>query len=120
MDDNDKIVFSDDENEKFSFSQDDKLDLTSENKAPINLSDDNWKILIVDDEPEIHTLTKLVLKDFEFEGRGLTFLSAYSAKEAKIIIATTPDIALAFMDVIMEDEHAGLDLVKYVRNELKN
>ena len=38
-----------------------------------------WKVLIVDDEPEVHHVTRLVLGSFRFEGRPLQFLSAHSA-----------------------------------------
>jgi hypothetical protein len=45
--------------------------------------DRKWKILIVDDDPEVHKITKLVLQDFIFEGKPLEFISAYSGEEAK-------------------------------------
>lgn len=79
-----------------------------------------WKVLIVDDEQDIHDVTVLSLQDFEFSGRRLIFLSAYTAKEATQILHDNPDIAVALVDVVMEDEHAGLDLVKYIRDELEN
>ncbi len=82
------------------------------------LRDDRWRVLIVDDEPAIHTATKLVLVNYEFEGKRLEVLSAYSAKEAKEALAADPSIALMLLDVVMEHDHAGLDLVDYVRNEL--
>ncbi len=37
-----------------------------------NLS--KWKILIVDDEREVHTITKSVLSKFEFHEKGIEFL----------------------------------------------
>jgi len=79
-----------------------------------------WKILIIDDEPDIHKITQLSLNDFEFAGRGVEFLNAYSAEEAKVILQKYDDIAIALVDVVMENEHAGLDLVKYIREELHN
>ena len=39
--------------------------------------------MIIDDEPEVHEVTRLVLGDFRFENRGLDFLHAYSAAEAR-------------------------------------
>lgn len=77
-----------------------------------------WKILIVDDEPDIHQVTQMSLKDFEFGGRGLEFLNAYSARQAKEILRGDDEIAVALIDVVMETEHAGLDLVRYIREEL--
>jgi|GEM_PF-6508442 len=41
-----------------------------------------WKILIVDDDSEVHSITTLVLKNFRYDGKGLQFLHAYSAGEA--------------------------------------
>lgn len=79
-----------------------------------------WKVLIVDDEPDIHTITRLNLKNFEFAEKGLQFLQAMSAREAKEILATNTDIALALIDVVMETDDAGLKLVEYIRSDLKN
>ncbi|MDA7817078.1 DUF3369 domain-containing protein [Sulfurimonas sp.] len=79
-----------------------------------------WNVLIIDDEPAVHDVTKLALRDFEFEGRKCNFLHAYSAEEAKGILETTPNIALAFVDVVMETDDAGLKLVDYIRKEIKN
>jgi CheY-like chemotaxis protein len=42
-----------------------------------------WKVLLVDDEPEVHEVTRLVLGNFRFEDRPLDILSAMSAEEAK-------------------------------------
>ena len=74
-----------------------------------------WKILVVDDEPGIHDVTRLALAGFEFDGRGLEFLSAYSAGEAEALLRTESDIAVALVDVVMESEHAGLDLIRRIR-----
>jgi len=79
-----------------------------------------WKILIVDDDEQIHLMTTLVLQDITFQGRSIELLSAYSASEAKSILEQDSDIALIMMDVVMETEHAGLELVRYIRDELKN
>jgi len=79
-----------------------------------------WKLLIVDDDPEVHQITKLALVNFKFENRGLEFLQAYSANEALDIIQSTPDIALTLLDVVMETEHAGLELVEKIRTQLNN
>jgi response regulator RpfG family c-di-GMP phosphodiesterase len=81
---------------------------------------DTWEILIVDDEKQIHQVTKMVLNDFVFDGKKLEFHSAYSAIEAKELIASRPNAALILLDVVMEHEDAGLQIVHYIRNELKN
>jgi response regulator RpfG family c-di-GMP phosphodiesterase len=90
------------------------------NSKKVKAVDASWKILIVDDEPGIHTITKISLDDFIFEGKRIKFISAYSAKEAREILAITPDIALVYLDVVMESDDAGLVLVKYIRESLCN
>ena len=79
-----------------------------------------WQVLIVDDEPAVHEVTKLVMSDFEMDGRGLQFTHCYSAAEARAVLEQRQDIALILLDVVMESEHAGLDLAKHIRDELRN
>ena len=79
-----------------------------------------WKLLIVDDDPEIHEITTLVLEDFTFDNRPLTFLNAHSGTDARKIISEHPDIALILLDVVMEAEDSGLKLVKHIRDTVHN
>ena len=79
-----------------------------------------WKVLVVDDEPDIHEITKLNLKGFQFADRQLEFLHAYSAEQAKEILQQHSDIAVALIDVVMETDDAGLKLVEYIRKPLAN
>ncbi len=79
-----------------------------------------WKILIVDDEEEIHRVTKLSLGDNLVHGRPLQFLHAYTGESSVEIMREQPDIALVLMDVVMENEHAGLHAVERIREELGN
>jgi len=90
-----------------------------ENSAAIKAGSD-WKILVVDDEEDIHTVTHLTLDDFEFAGKQVKILDAYSAEEAFELIRQQPDIAITLLDVVMETTTAGLDLVKRIREELEN
>ncbi len=79
-----------------------------------------WKVLIIDDDQEVHSITKLVLSDFVWENRKLEFIDAYSAKDALDILANEPDIAIGLVDVVMETDDAGLKLVKDIREKLDN
>ncbi|MGC1307084.1 MAG: hybrid sensor histidine kinase/response regulator [Phormidesmis sp.] len=79
-----------------------------------------WKILLVDDEPAVHQATRVALKFFSFEDRPLNFVSAYSAAEAKALIASHPDTALVLLDVIMETQDAGLQVARFIREKLGN
>lgn len=84
--------------------------------API----DSWRILIVDDEHDVHEATRLALRDLTVEGRPLTFLHAYCAQEARAILAQDRLVAVVLLDVVMESEDAGLQLVRWIRGELGN
>lgn len=87
---------------------------------PVPPPADPWKILIVDDEAEVHDVTRLVLSGFQFKGRGLTFLDAFDGASARRLLAQHPDIALILLDVVMEENDTGLALVKYIREDLGN
>ncbi|HEY0832660.1 MAG TPA: diguanylate cyclase [Azospirillum sp.] len=79
-----------------------------------------WRVLIVDDDPEVHTVTRLALAKVRFKGRRLEMLSAFSAGEAAGTLGDTPDIAIVLLDVVMETDDAGLRLVRTIRNDLAN
>ena len=79
-----------------------------------------WCILLVDDDAEVHAVTRLALKGFEFQGATLELLSAHSGQAGREVFENRNDIALAIIDVVMETDHSGLDLVHYVRNTLEN
>jgi CheY-like chemotaxis protein len=89
--------------------------LEDDQELPAVSTAPKWKVLLVDDEPSIHSVTKLALENFKFDEQGLEFLSAYSAEEAKGILAVERDIAVILLDVVMETEHAGLELARHIR-----
>ena len=80
----------------------------------------HWKVLIVDDEKDVHEITKMALNRFTFDERDLEFLHAYSSDQAKNLLDQHPDTAVMLLDVVMETDDAGLLLVKYVREVLNN
>lgn len=88
--------------------------------TPTKFSLTPWNILIVDDDADVHTVTHLALRDFTFQDRGIHLISALSAQQAQQKLADYPDIAMALVDVVMETDQAGLDLVRYIRENLKN
>ncbi len=79
-----------------------------------------WKVAVIDDDPAVHEGTRFALYDYKLGGQGLEILSAHSAREGRKLLADHPDIAVVLLDVVMETETAGLDLVSHVRNELRN
>lgn len=81
---------------------------------------ETYKLMIADDDKEVHMITKMILKDFSFEDRKLTFIHAYTGEETKKLLEEHPDTAILFLDVVMESHHSGLDVVSYLRDNLKN
>ncbi|RJG40238.1 HD domain-containing phosphohydrolase [Motilimonas pumila] len=79
-----------------------------------------WRIMIVDDEEEVHRITELTLKQFQFDNKSLEFLHAYSGEQAREMLLKEPNIALVLLDVVMETDDAGLAMVKYIRQQLNN
>ncbi|MGI9132681.1 MAG: HD domain-containing phosphohydrolase [Rhodoferax sp.] len=79
-----------------------------------------WKLLVVDDEPDMRELTRMSLKGFCFADRELEIIDAASAYEARELLAKHNDIAVALIDVVMETDDAGLRLVEYIRKDLQN
>lgn len=82
-------------------------------------SSETWQVLIVDDDPEIHSVTQLALSDLVVLGRRLEYLHAYSGKDACELIEKNDDIVLVLLDVVMETDDAGLNVVKYIREILQ-
>jgi PAS domain S-box-containing protein len=79
-----------------------------------------WRVLIVDDDVDVHVVTKFSLSNACFQGRRLSFLHAYSGEEALNVLRNTPDIALVLLDVIMETSDAGLLVARQIRDQLHN
>ena len=79
-----------------------------------------WMIAVIDDDPAVHEGTRFALYDYVLDGQGLQILSAHSAEEGRKLLAARPDIAVVLLDVVMETDQAGLDLVDFIRNELRN
>ena len=77
-----------------------------------------WKMLIVDDEPDVHEITRIALKGVSFDGKKIELVSAYSAKQAREILRDHQNFSAAMIDVVMETEEAGLDLVRFIREDL--
>ncbi|OSQ44809.1 EAL domain-containing protein [Thalassospira sp. MCCC 1A01428] len=105
-------------NDEFIFLDDD-------NNAPLPCEQNTqhgtlspWRILIVDDDIDVHEITELALYDLTFLGRPATLLHAYSAHEAAHILASETDIAIILLDVVMETSDAGLKLVGHIRQNM--
>jgi len=83
-------------------------------------AEDRIKIIIADDEQEVHAVTRFVLKDYLYQGKKLEFLSAYSGAEAKQLLKDNPDASLILLDIVMERDDSGLDVAEFIREDLRN
>jgi signal transduction histidine kinase len=101
--------------------QDDVLHLIDDTEtAPEDHSARKWKIAVIDDDQAVHDGTRFALSDYSLNGQTLEILSAYSAAEGRTLMRAHPDIAAVLLDVIMETDVAGLELVEFIRNEIRN
>ena len=80
----------------------------------------DWRVLVVDDDVEVHAVTRLILGKMRYKGRGMELLSAHSAAEARRLLEREQGIAVILLDVVMETDDAGLRLVTAIREELGN
>lgn len=105
---NDELVFADD------------IGFAPQAPKEISVGLPPWKLMIIDDDVDVHALSGLVLRQFTFEGRGVEFIHGYSRADAERLMQEHPDTAVLLLDVVMETDQAGLDAVRYIRQTLKN
>ena len=78
-----------------------------------------WRILVVDDDADVHEATRFALKGIPILGRPVEFLHAHSGAEALAVLRREQDIAVLLLDVVMETPDAGLRIVDAIREELQ-
>lgn len=98
----------------------DELIFANEDNIVNNCVEDYWSILIIDDDDEVHAVTKLALNNFVYENKKLNLLSAYNLSQAKEQLINNKDIAFVLLDIVMETNDTGLKIIDFIRNELKN
>ena len=83
-----------------------------------------WEVFIVDDEPDVLSVSKLTLQDINVFGLPLRLTTAQSKAEAIEYLESRPyveyDLAVALVDVVMENDSAGLELCQYIRETMDN
>ena len=80
----------------------------------------SWKILIADDDEQVHLVTRLVLDKMQFEGKPLKCISTHSGLETREYLQKNEDVCVLLLDVVMETQDAGLQTARYIRQELQN
>lgn len=101
-------------------NNDDTIVFSNESEAEPPITNEKWKILVVDDDYSVHTVTRMILGNFVYGHKGLEILSAYNDDEAYAAIRNNPDLALILLDVVMTKEDSGLRIVRFIRDELQN
>ncbi len=101
-------------------SADDDLIFIEEDRSPEDMADTNacWRILIVDDDRDVHEATEFALSGVEILGRRLHLIHAYSGREAISLLEHEHDISVILLDVVMESDDAGLKTVEAIRQDL--
>lgn len=101
--------------------KDDLLFFAPERPDTTEFSSGFWNILIIDDEESVHEVTRFAMKGFVFEGRPIVFHSAYSAEEAVgLLRLRAQEFQVVLLDIVMEHRRSGLDVVRFLREELQN
>jgi CheY-like chemotaxis protein len=81
-------------------------------------SDAVWNLLVVDDDADVRQVTELALKRFQWRGKSFRVSHADGAAAAQALLANprlSPPHA-AIVDVVMESDHAGLELCRFIRS----
>lgn len=86
-----------------------------------------FHVVLVDDEPDVHEVSRLAMRHFRVYGLPIRLHSAHSKAEGiEVLNSLTlgrPSISMAsvaLIDVVMETDHAGLELCEHIRDVMKN
>ncbi|MBK6638362.1 MAG: response regulator [Rhodocyclaceae bacterium] len=98
---------------------DDEVLVLSDDPAEAELGSP-WKILVVDDDADVHATTGFALQGYVFMGRKVSLSSAYSGREAlEMFNGHELEFDLALIDVVMETPTDGIDTAKAIRKHLE-
>lgn len=111
---------SDTRSDHLKFTPDDLVVFIEDEDAPPVEVKPKWKIAVIDDDSAVQDGTRFALYDYALDGHTIELLEARSAAEGRLLLENHPDIAVILLDVVMETETAGLDLVEHIRRTLKN
>lgn len=79
-----------------------------------------YKILIADNEIEMHKITFNLMQDYKFEKFDLEFLHAFNRPQAIDLLLKNPDIVMAIVNEKMDTPIDGIAISRYIREEMKN
>lgn len=79
-----------------------------------------FKVLVVDPDPSLLAMSRSALDGLSIEGAGVALVGAASAAEARDALQRHPDTALILLEIALDGDRAGLDLVTHLRRDLGN
>lgn len=77
---------------------------------------DKWKILVVDDDEDVHLATKFALKNVVIQSQTLELIHCYSVAQTLEQLKSHQNVAVALIDVVMESSDSGLRLIEEIRD----
>jgi len=77
-----------------------------------------WNVLVVDDDRDIHAVTKLCLSHTVIANRILNLIDAYSGRDAIDVLKANDNIDLILLDVVMETQDAGLEVARWLHEDV--
>src|SRR5262245_23207682 len=101
-------------------SNDDFIQVIEDDGPPPGPPETVWTVAVIDDDPAVHEGTRFALYDYNLNGQGIEIISAHSAEQGRELMRKHQNVAVILLDVVMETDDAGLQLVDYIRNDLKN
>ena len=96
---------------------DDEFIFSDEKEGVQEVEYDQWIILVVDDDLDVHVATKLTLQNVVILGKTLKLIDVHSGHEAITLLKENRHIDLILLDMIMESQDAGLAVASWLRNE---
>ncbi len=96
------------------------LDFLTTNTNRQNEPDGHWKIIVADDDADVLSVTRLALKNLVYQDKKVQLLNAQSGEETIKLMSENPDAAVLLLDMIMETEESGSDVISFIRNTLEN
>lgn len=98
----------------------DLFEFDAESESPHTRDKSRWVVLSVEDNALFQQTLVHTLKNMLIHGHSLEVLTASNSAEARLMLEQRADINLVFLDVVMETDDAGLQLVNVIRHTLNN
>lgn len=92
----------------------------SEKMEKVTSTNGIYKVMIADDDEQVHKVTKMILRDFHYNNRSLEFIDTFSAAQTIEALKIHDDVAILFLDVVMEKNNSGFEVIEFLRESQQN